>query len=609
MEKLLEKNRATILLSAISFLFYVLWSCASTGSPSGGPKDETPPVMLKSTPPLNSLNFQGKEITIYFDEIIQVKDIFQKLVVSPPMNKRPIVTARGKNLIIRFEEDLQPNTTYTLDFADAVSDNNEGNILDNFRFSFSTGTDIDSLAISGIVVDAADLAPVAGVFVLAYNNLSDTAFTTQVPVRLAKTDQSGFFSIQNLAEGQYKIYALEDVNRNYYYDQPGERIAWHNELITPLIEYRERIDSIAPDSVHVFEYHVFVPDSMKLFLFKEDNEPQYIKDRKRQSRNKLDFVFNRPLKERLHIKAVKPVTENEWFVYERNMLNDSISLWITDSTFIMSDSLFVSISYHVKDSLKQFVIKTDTLNAYFFDLASATSQRRRGSKDEAEKPEIETLKPETLKRTLEIFADFDISFPTPISNYDLSMMKLEQQVDTIRKPLEFQFIRDSLRVRRYIINYPWEIGQKYVFTADSAAITDIYGLKTDAINHSFNIKTTDSYGIIIFDILNTQENWLLQILNRQEKPVRNAYIPANGKIIFRFLPPGDYFLRIVEDVNRNGEWDTGNLSENIQPERIIYYPESVNVRANWDINIEWNPKEFDMYDFISRHRKKSSGRR
>lgn len=594
----------------IFILFLLIYACASTGTPSGGIKDETPPVLLRSTPPINSLNFQGKEIIVYFDELIQIKDVFQKLVVSPPMNKRPVVTVRGKNLIIHFEEELQPNTTYTLDFADAISDNNEGNILDNFRFSFSTGLEIDSLTISGILVDAADLSPVAGAFVMAYNNLSDSAFRTQVPVRLAKTDQTGAFSIQNLAEGEYRVYALEDVNRNYFYDQPGERIAWNTELISPTVEYRERSDSITPDSVHIHKYQVFLPDSVELFMFKEDNDPQYLKDRKRQSRNKIDFIFNIPLREQLRIEAIKPESKKDWFVYEKNIFNDSISLWITDSTFIKSDSLFVGISYFVKDSTQQFVLKTDTINAYFFETGGGTSQRRRGKTEtEAETPEIEMLKPATMKRTLEFLGELDISFSTPVLNYDISMLHLYQQVDTIQVPLKFSFIRDSVRLKRYIIDYKYEAGEKYIFTADSAAITDIYGLHTDAISHSFNIKTLDSYGTIRIDVTNPQKNWLLQILNRQEKPVRQMYVPANGKLAFRYLPPGDYFIRIVDDTNRNGNWDTGNLSEKIQPERLFYYPELVNIRANWEIDVQFSPEEFDMYDFIQRNRqKKSSGK-
>jgi hypothetical protein len=261
----------------------------------------------------------------------------------------------------------------------------------------------------------------------------------------------------------------------------------------------------------------------------------------------------------------------------------------------------------VKDSTEQLVLKTDTINAYFFELPSRTSQRKRGNTDP--KVEIiEPLKPATLKRSLEILSNLDFSFPTPVSNYDLSMLNLSRQVDTIQVPLKFNFIQDSIRIRNYFVEYPFEPGEQYIFSADSAAITDIYGKQTEAIKHSFSVKTLDSYGTIFVHVTNPRAKWLLQILSRQEKPVRQAYIPKNGKIGFQYLTPGDYYLRIIVDENGNGEWDTGNLSEQIQPERIIYYQESVNVRANWEIVVEWMPDEFDMYDFIQRYRQKTGKR-
>jgi len=201
--------------------------------------------------------------------------------------------------------------------------------------------------------------------------------------------------------------------------------------------------------------------------------------------------------------------------------------------------------------------------------------------------------------------NLDIVFPTPISNYDLSMLNLYKQVDTIRVPIDFKLIHDTIRIRRYMIDYPYEPGEKYVFSADSAAFTDIYEKKTETISNPFSVKTLDNYGIIYANIKNPKEKWLLQILNRQEKLVRQSYIPKNGKIAFPYLTPGEYFLKIVEDENGNGEWDIGNISEKIQPEKIMYYPETVNVRANWNIDVEWDPEEFDMYDFIKRNRKKS----
>jgi hypothetical protein len=212
---------AVVLALSVSLIFN--GGCASTGYPGGGPRDEDPPFMVGSTPSENALGFKGDEIRIEFNELVQVKDIFQKLMVSPPVNEQPQVTARGRDLLVKFTEELQPNTTYTLDFADAISDNNEGNVLQDFRFSFSTGEIIDSLQISGFLFDAENLAPVANALVMVHKNHADSAFIKQVPIRVTKSNTEGRFTISNLAPGEYRIFALEDANRNFRYDQPGEK--------------------------------------------------------------------------------------------------------------------------------------------------------------------------------------------------------------------------------------------------------------------------------------------------------------------------------------------------------------------------------------------------
>ncbi len=581
-------------------LIFLIWSCASTGSPSGGPKDTTPPVVKRSRPEANSLNFQEKEIIIEFDEIIQVKEIFQKLVVSPPVNKQPVVSARGRELKISFEEDLQPNTTYTIDFADAISDNNENNPLVDFRFSFSTGTTVDSLSISGYLFNASDLTPIAGALVMVHKNHADSAFKTLVPVRLAKTNQKGGFSVQNVSPGQYRVYAIEDGNRNYIYDQPGERIAWHSNLIEPKIELRSRIDSISPDSSRLVKYNAFLPDSLNLFMVQEDNAIQYLKDTKRPLRNKIDFIFNRPLKEALDISLVGDPENKKWLVYEHSVYHDSVSVWLTDSAQIKRDSLFINLKYEVLDSLKLPDIKSDTLNAFYFVQGGETKSRK---KDRQPK-EIPGLKASGLKKTVEILSEFDIVFPTPVNEFNREALKLFQFIDTIPHPVDFELIRDSIRIRRFIVDYPWEPGFKYQFEADSAAFVDIYGLASEPIKQTFTIKPIDSYGIIFVDAANSQNNWLLQILNKQEKLVRQSIIPTNGKIGFQFLKPGDYFLRIIVDINNNGKWDTGDFDSGTQPETIFYYPDAVNVRANWDILVQWNPLSFDIHGFVEKHRQK-----
>src|SRR5690554_285572 len=526
-------------------------------------------------------------------------------MVSPPVNEQPKVTTNAKKLIIKFQEDLQPNTTYTLDFADAISDNNEGNVLENFTFSFSTGEVIDSLKISGFLFDAATLSPVDGALVMVHSNPADSAFKKQVPLRVTKTDSKGRFSVQNLSPGSYRVFALEDANRNYKYDQPGERIAWYPEMIEPHIGSYEVIDSISSDSVVVRDVVAFLPDSLQLFMFQEDNAQQYLKESQRKSRNKVDFIFERSLKEPLDVRLLKE-DGREWFVYESSAKHDSISLWITDSTLIKQDSLLLSLRYMVLDSLKQPKVKVDTLNAYFFDMGSTETRK---SKKEDKTTELPSLAVEGLKSSLDILESLSIKFPTPLLQIQTDMLNLYLMEDTIPVPHKFKLVQDSLRLRRYEIQFQRKAGAKYLFTADSAAFKDIYGLATKPIKQNIEVKKEDAYGIFYVDVEDPGTNWLLQILNKQELVIRQQVVPANGKVGFRYLRPGDYFLRIVFDENANRRWDEGNFEKGIQPEKIVYFPESINIRANWERMIPWDPKSFDIHSFVELHRAKSTSSR
>jgi len=593
-----------IVFFVVVFVVALTGGCASTGYPSGGAKDEEPPVIVKSIPVQNALNFQGDEIIVEFNELIKVTDVLQKLMVSPPVNEQPTVTTNARRLIVKFNEDLQPNTTYTLDFADAVRDNNEGNVLENFRFSFSTGEIIDSLEVSGFLFDAETLAPVASALVMVYSNQADSAFRTQVPLRVTKTDSKGHFSIKNLASGKYRLYALEDANRNYKFDQPGERIAWYPELVEPYIGSRMRIDSVSSDSAVMVEEMAFLPDSLNLFIFQEENVEQYLKEQERSERNKVEFLFNKGLTEPLKVSVLNGNVA-DWMVYEQSVKHDSVTLWIKDSALIKSDSLFLVVQYHILDSLKQTVLKSDTINAYFFDL-SPSGNRKKKDKDKEEVKVIPSLKPGGLKSSLEILEQLALVFPTPIERIEKTALHFYRMEDTIPVKQNFQLIQDSIRIRRYVIDFDREPGTTYLFEADSAAFTDIYGLASDAIKQKVSVKAENKYGIFYVGIDHPKTNWLLEVLNKQEQIIRKSPVPAKGKIGFRFLRPGDYLLRVVEDNDGNGKWTTGDFAKGIQPEKVYYFPELINIRANWERMIPWRVDTFDIYDFVERYRLKES---
>ncbi|MCU4156405.1 Ig-like domain-containing protein [Carboxylicivirga sp. A043] len=594
-------------LALIAVIAQLFWYCANVGMPTGGLKDEDPPVVVKSTPKANALNYQEKTIYIEFDELIQLKDYRSKFIVSPPVNEQPIVEARGNRLMITFEEDLQPNTTYTLDFADAIVDNNEGNVLDNYSFSFSTGEYIDSLQVSGNLYDADDLSPSEGVLIYLHNNLNDTAIQTLVPIRMAKTNSQGRFNIRNVSPGKYRVYALDDANRNNKFDQPGEAMAWSDIIVEPSFEYRTfadtiRIDSLETDSLHYYEKLVYTPDSFKLFKFQHDYKEQYLTSEERNERAKLTYYFNRPLEEDAQIALTGKEDLSDVFLMDRSVKNDTVTFWLSDSTYYNQDSLSVSLSYLMRDSLDKPYTRTDTIAMYFFEVKEKKKKKRK--KDDEPEP-IPTIQLKNMKNKLDVFGQFHFSLSAPATEFNTNAITLFNHKDTIPEEQPFEFIHNEEQILNYTIKSNWEPGVKYEMIIDSAAIFDIYGLYNDSINSQFTIKTIDSYGLIRIQVLNPQDNWLVQLINRKDVIVQQTYIKnESGKIGFRYINPGEYMLRIVVDKNKNGQWDSGNYYERIQPEEIIYFPKKLNIRKNWEDNYgTWDPIQFNVDSFSKQFRK------
>ncbi len=584
-------------------LLIIVYSCANPGYPTGGPKDEDPPILKKSTPEMNALNYKKDVVEIEFDEIIKLDDVFQKFVASPPLKKRPTIEARANKLRIKFHEEevLQDNTTYTLDFADAVQDNNEGNPLESFVFSFSTGEIVDSFAIMGNVWDAFDLSPIEGTLVMAHINLNDTAFTHDIPVRLGKTDADGHFAIRNLAPGQYKVYAIEDGNRNYMFDQPGEYIAWYDSIVVPSMEYVDIPDTLETDSVVFHKELVYQPHDLKLFQFKEKSIQQYMLGNERKDSNTLAFFFNLPL-ENFSIEPVLPeYTNKDWAVLEPSVENDTMFVWITDSTLYNRDTLNISYSFLGLDTLNNPLQIKDTLKMYYFRMPEKTT--RRDKKKGKEK--VKTLNMAKKSTKVDLFKDFAFIMPTPVKEVDIESFTLYERVDTLLEEREFTLLQDSLFKRRYTLHTisKWTPGASYLLSVDSAAIEDVYGLKNDSIGAMFSVKSIDSYGTLLINMLKGYDNWLVQLLDNSDRVVQQKYVPKNGKFAFQYLKPGSYQLKLVLDNNKNGKWDTGKYDEKRQPENVYYYGDKVEVRANWDVSVEWNVDDFDLYKYVEENRK------
>ena len=609
-----------------------LWQCANPGTPTGGPRDIEPPVLVRSTPAPNAVGFSGSKVVLEFNENIQLKDAMTKFVVSPPMITAPSVNAHANTVTVEFKSDLEPGTTYTLDFADCISDLNEGNVLSNYTFTFSTGESTDSMMISGFMYGAATLKPMQGMYALLYKCLDDTAFTRSVPMRIAKTDASGRFRIKNIpADAEYRVYGLDDSNRNFIFDQPGEQIAWHVQPVRPTFEYRTLTDTLVPgtpasalgdrtlpadsllaDTAIVTRDTLFyLPDSLNLFVFAEDVYTQFIASDERPDHNTLRIIFNKPMKSRPRFGFPGVDSIERRHIAQFSAHNDTCLIWLTDSVLYKPDSVCLSVSYPVLDSLGQMTDRTDTLTLWHFNLKQKEKKRRR--KDAPEPAPSLKL---TIPQSIEIYSDLPIVLPAPAARFDTAGVRLSIKSDTLFVPVACRFAHDTVSICRYTLRHKWEPGAEYRLEIDSAAIVDCYGLAVNPTKVTVKPKALDSYSTLYVSVANAPANALLQIVSGKDAVVRQAYIPANGKVGFRYLKPADYMLRVVRDDNRNGRWDTGNFEQGVQPEKVSYYMEKVSTRANWEILVEFDDAAFSPTAFAEKFlikkkttRKTSSDRR
>ena len=616
---------AGIALFAIPLIIAV--SCASIGNPTGGPRDEDPPIFVRANPAPGSVNVTRNRIDIDFNEIVNVKDAFTKVVVSPPSKQVPRVSSSGRRVSVQFQDTLLENTTYTIDFGNSIEDNNESNKLPSFSYIFSTGPEIDTLQISGMVLSAENLEPQQGMLVGVYANLSDTAFSTLPFERMAKTDDRGRFSILGLAPGQYRIFALNDLDNDYHRANPEEAMAFYDVLLSPTSQRIMTTDTVfnlkngEVDTILNRERTLFLPNDILLRSFESDVKSQYLQKYERQDSTRLNFIFNTKADSIPKIEAVGFEDLKDWYVVEKSAKNDSVTFWITEPSLLSLDSLRIAATYLRTDSAKNLTEITDTLRFFYSrDLKNALANAAKERQKEIEEKEKEREKaikeaekkgeeyidtivdepikplPLTLKMlsssTQEVYLPIFMEFDTPLSRLDSNAFHLEVQIDSVwnevNKPYKVAPV-DTNNPRKLMIEYPWEFASQYRLTVDSLAATSIYGLVSNKIEHSFKTKTEDDYSSVTFDITNFTDTVpaFIELLNTSDSPVRRVKV-VNNKAEFKYLAPGKYYARIFEDHNGNGIFDTGNLDSIRQPDVSYYYPKLINVKKNWDKEESWD---------------------
>lgn len=605
-------RRGALPLTAVAVFLY---SCASVGTLGGGDYDETPPKFLKGKPMPNELNASQKRITIEFDEYIKLDKPQEKIVISPPQVQQANVRANGKKVLIDLQDTLISNTTYTIDFGDAIQDNNEGNPLENFVYTFSTGERLDTMEVSGTVLNAMNLEPVKGMMVGLHADLADSAFTSKPFDRVGRTDSRGRFTIKGVAPGEYHIFGLQENDQNYFYSQPAEMVAFDDSLVIPTFDLRMRqdttwIDSLVIDTIVERQYTHYLPDKLILKAFVNNKKEQRLSRSERTTKKDFTLFFTAPADTFPTIRGIN-FDEKDAFVIERLTDRiDTLKYWIRDSLIFQLDTLQLEVTYLYTDSLKELVPRTDTLRLASREkpksdreLQKAKEEKEKEEKRRRERGDTLNVEPKIEFLSVDIYAPSSIdvydyltlTFPEPVAILDSAAFHLLHKVDTLWHNVPFELQPDSFNIRVFNIYADWKPGESYSLQVDSAAVFGIYGRYIDKQKKDFNVKTLDSYGQVFFNISGANEGDFVELLDTKDAAVRTENV-VNGRADFYYLTPGKYAARLVRDVNRNGKWDTGDYAQHLQPEEVFYYPQMIEFKANFDVLQDWdlNAKSLDL---------------
>lgn len=578
----------------IAILSVLVYSCANKGYPQGGPKDETPPVMVRELPMSYSTNFDKKRIKIYFNEYVQLKDANKNFIISPPQKKKPKIRLGGKYIKIDFEDSLKANTTYSLDFGSSIVDNNESNPLGFYRYVFSTGNHIDTMEMSGHLMDAESNKPILGMQVFLYKKKADSVPLKDMPDYVAITDSLGFFHFTNISDTTYRIFALNDLDRNYNYLPGAEEFAFLDTVIKPWVEpiiisdtiRRDSTLGIMKDSLVHKQMWAYGPADVHLRLFKEKPTNLYLKETNRKNEYYINFEFSIPGNSDLRLE------NEENYIRESSIEGDSVKFWIRDSIFL-KDTINVIYSYNRTDTLggierqrdtNEFVYKRPRVNkktkiVNHFNIKVISSNRQR--------PDMPVW----------------IEFETPFKDEDISKFKVLQVIDTLYKELDYSIIRDSVKIRRLGFQREWKFDSTYVISLDSALIYNAYGKYNNKFEHKFSVPPLKEYAEMKLNISGVKSPMIIQLhkaIDEKTKAptdgkikysiVAERHIAKDTSLLINYLNEGDVQIRAIFDDNSNGLWDTGIYLKNIQPEIIQYFSPIISLKKNFtmeqDIRID-----------------------
>lgn len=603
-----DRLESVVILSLIFHLSFLISSCARMGQPDGGWFDDTPPRVVGATPDDKATGVKAKKINIWFNEFIKIQDAQNKVIVSPPQLEQPEIKDNGRRIIVELKDSLKENTTYTIDFGDAIVDNNESNPMGNYTYSFSTGDHIDTLEIAGYVLDAENLEPIKGIQVGLYDDLSDTVFKTKPMMRISRTDSRGHFTIKGVAPGTYRAYALKDADGDFVFNQKSEQLAFSHQTFEPSWKPDTRQDTIWRDSLHIdnilrIPYTHFLPDDITLLAFTAEQTDRYLLKTERQEPNKLAFYFSYGNDSLPAIRGLNFEADSA-FVLEANARQDTLIYWLRDTALVNQDTLRMEYQYLMSDSAGVLFSKTDTLDmtpkvGYEKRQKELQKELEKWQKEQAKKKKrgeaYDSIPPRTPLQmriaggTIAPDQRITIEAPVPLVWVDSAAVHLRIKHDSLWQDTLFTFRKVLDKVRHYEVEAGWIPGCEYSLDIDSAAFVSIYGLNTNAIKQNIKVKSLDDFGTLTVNASGSGADTALvvQLLDSQEKVVKQQRA-VKGSAFFQYIIPGKYYLRAFVDANGNGRWDTGDYDADRQAEAVYYSPEEIECKAKWDLKRTWN---------------------
>ena len=612
-------ERKNLLLCLLALLLTA--ACASIGNPDGGRFDETPPRVVGSSPADGAVNVSKRKVQILFDEYIKLEKASEKVVISPPQIEPANVRADGKRVKVDFYDSLRANTTYTIDFSDAIEDNNEGNPMGQYTFSFSTGDVIDTMQVSGRVLNAADLEPIKGIMVGLYpadSTWNDTLFRTRPFLRVSRTNGEGRFTIKGVKDGAYRVRALEDKDGDFVFSQKNERVAFDTMVYVTGSFPDVRMDtvwrdSLWYDSIRVVPYTHYTPDDVLLLAFLEDEQERHLLKTVYPEPTSFTFYFTAPSDSTPRIKGLN--FDERCLVADASLKNDTVTFWVTDTALIhRQDTLSMILSYMETDTLGQLVVTNDTLDlspkTTYAKIAAERSKQIEAWEKDRERRQKKAKKPlpyeeNPYERTW-LEAGFKPSgslapnqnvrylAKEPILEVDTTKIHFYVKKDTDWLPAPFLFMPEERSAKSYMLYAEWEPGQKYRFVMDTAAVVSVLEHESKSVRQEFHVRAVEEYGSIFIHVISPDTGVVVQLLSKNDKVEAQQRTDKDGNADFFFMKPGEYYMRCYVDANGNGQWDTGDYASGLQPERVYYFGKPLPLKAQWDLRQDWDIRAVDV---------------